>query len=280
MFRRHVGFAVAAISLIATACGASSPSAPPSASPTASASATTVAVASPIPSPQASAGFRVVGLDVTADPANPTAACPIKIVFHSRITVDGGSGTVSFRWVSSDGDVSPVETKNFTGPGSYDRTTSWTVDEATVPSGAGWSSIEIVSPVGPGSLAASPHASFTFTCVHPQPVPTPTNGPVPEIQTIGFGTGGSGCDLTGIARTFSAGVTVYNVATFSPLPDSVTITVSKDAVVIYGPTTAKLDASVGCQTGRMPNLEVGHYKVVMTVVASEMPPLTGEFDVK
>lgn len=113
----------------------------------------------------------------------------------------------------------------------------------------------------------------------PEPIPTPTNGPVPEIQTIGFGTGGSGCDLTGIARTFSTGVTVYMVATFSPLPDSVTITVSKDAGVIYGPTMAKLDPSVGCETGRLPNLEVGNYKVVMTVPASEMPPLTGEFDV-
>lgn len=74
-------------------------------------------------------------------------------------------------------------------------------------------------------------------------------------------------------------LSVYMVATFSPLPDSVTITVSKDAGVIYGPTTAKLDPSVGCETGRLPNLEVGNYKVVMTVPASEMPPLTGEFDV-
>ncbi len=101
----------------------------------------------------------------------------------------------------------------------------------------------------------------------------------PEIQSIGFGTGGSGCDLTDKASTFPAGVTVLLVATFSPLPSSVTITLTRDAALIDGPTTIKVDASLGCVNGRLPNLEAGHYKIVVTVPASEMPPLTGEFDV-
>lgn len=276
MFRRRVGFAVAAISLIATACGASSPSAPPSASPTASASATTVPVASPIPSPQASAGFRVVGLDVTADPANPTAVCPIDIVFHSRITVDGGSGTVSFRWVSSDGDVSPVGTKNFTGPGSYDDTTSWTVDEATVPSGAGWSSIEIVSPVGPGSLAASPHASFTFTCEDS------------GFETIGFGIGGSDadCSIAKPARTFATADKIRMVATWSPSLRAgtvVTFTLSRDGVVVDGyPVHITYDVSTKCVHGNLSQggktAQVGHYR--LEVSPDSARAVSGEFDVK
>jgi hypothetical protein len=48
-------------------------------------------------------------VDVTADPATITGVCPVKITFHGRITVAGAAGIVSFVWVSSDGDVSPVK---------------------------------------------------------------------------------------------------------------------------------------------------------------------------
>jgi hypothetical protein len=276
MFRRHVGLAVAVLSLIATACGASSP--PPStvASPTAAASTAAVATASPIASPQASAGFRVVGLDVTADPVETTAACPIEIAFHGRITVAGSGGKVSFKWVSSDGDVSSVETHTFTKPGSYDVSTGWTVDEATAPSGAGWSSIEIVDPVGPGSLAASPHASFTFTC--------DDSG----FETIGFGIGGSDadCSIAKPARIFATTDKIRMVATWSPSLRAgtvVTFTLSRDGVVVDGyPVHVTYDVSTKCVHGNVSQggktALAGHYR--LEVSPDTARAVSGEFDVK
>ena len=280
MLGRHVGLAVAVVSLIATACGASSASAPPSAGPIATSSATTVAsaspVASPAASPQASAGFRVVGLDVTADPANPTAACPIKIVFSGRITVAGGSGTVRFKWVSSDGDESPVATKNFSGPGSYDSSTTWTVDEATVPSGAGWSSIEIVDPVGPGSLTASDHASFTFTCGDS------------GFETIGFGIGGSDadCSILKPGRTFATTDKIRVVATWSPSLRAgtvVTFTLWRDDIVVDGyPAHVTYNVSTKCVHGNVSQgggtAAVGHYRFEASPDTARA--VSGEFDVK
>jgi D-glucuronyl C5-epimerase C-terminus len=101
-----------------------------------------------------------------------------------------------------------------------------------------------------------------------------------EVQSIGFGTGGSGCDLTDVASTFAAGVIVRMVATFSPLPSSVTVSTTKDGLHFDGPTTVKLDGSQNCVSGSLPNLPSGHYKtVISTIPPSQMPALTGEFDV-
>jgi len=101
-----------------------------------------------------------------------------------------------------------------------------------------------------------------------------------EVQSIGFGTGGSGCGLTDVASTFAAGVTVRMVATFSPLPSSVTVSTTKDGLHFDGPTTVKLDGSQNCVSGSLPNLTSGHYKMVIsTIPPSQMPALTGEFDV-
>jgi len=276
MVHRHVGLAVAATLLIATACGASSPSAPPSATATTPPSTTTVLAASPTATPQALAGFRVVGLDVTADPASPTAACPIKIDFHGRITVAGSGGSVSFKWVSSDGDVSSVETHTFTGPGSYDSSSWWKVDEATVPSHAGWSSIEIVDPIGPGSLTASPHGSFTFTC--------DDSG----FETLGFGIGGSDsdCSIAKLARTFATTDNIRMVATWSPSLRAgtvVTFTLSRDGIVVDGyPAHVTYEVSTKCVYGnvsqRGKTALAGHYRLEVSPDTADA--VGGEFDVK
>ena len=276
MLRRHVGLAVAAITLIATACGGSSASAPPSASPTATSSATSVAAVSPIASPQASAGFRVVGLDVTADPSNPTASCPIEIAFRGRIAVAGNGGKVSFKWVSSDGDVSSVESHTFTEAGSYDVSTGWTVDAATVPSGSGWSSIEVVDPVGTGSHTVSPHASFTFTC--------DDSG----FETIGFGIGGSDadCSIAKPARTFATTDKIRMVATWSPSLRAgtvATITLSRDGAVVDGyPVHITYDVSTKCVHGNVSQggktALAGHYRFEISPDTARA--VSGEFDVK
>lgn len=44
-------------------------------------------------------------------------SCPVAVRFVGRITVVGGAGTVSYRWVTSDG-LTPIKTLRFAGPGS------------------------------------------------------------------------------------------------------------------------------------------------------------------
>jgi hypothetical protein len=102
----------------------------------------------------------------------------------------------------------------------------------------------------------------------------------PQVETIGFGDGGSGCEITHPASSFPAGATVWMVATFEPLPSSVTISLSRDGAPSSGPTKVDLDGSQPCVNGTFPNLEAGHYEIVInTIPESQMPPLTGEFDV-
>lgn len=100
-----------------------------------------------------------------------------------------------------------------------------------------------------------------------------------EVASIGFGTGGTDCELDSVASTFAAGATVRMVATISPLPTSVTINATKDGDPIQDPDTVELDGSVPCVYGNLPNLEAGHYQFVVTIPGSQMPPLTGDFDV-
>jgi hypothetical protein len=137
-----------------------------------------------------------------------------------------------------------------------------------------------------GGTVASPHPTASPSLAltpSSDPIQAPIDAAVPELQSVGFGTsfgtGDSSCVLAGVASTFPTGATVAMAASFSrPVPSSVSITSTKDGVDIYDPVTIKPDL-LGCINGRLPGLEAGHYKIVFTVPASEMPPLVGEFDV-
>jgi hypothetical protein len=100
-----------------------------------------------------------------------------------------------------------------------------------------------------------------------------------EVASIGFGTGGTDCELESVESTFPAGATVRMVATITPLPGSVTIVTMRDGEPIHDPQTVELDGSVPCTYGNLPNLDAGHYQVVVTIPGSQKPPLTGDFDV-
>jgi hypothetical protein len=282
MFHRPVAVAVAAVALIATGCGAAGaagPSSPPSASQNAASSTTAAAaaaspIASATASPAASDGPRVVGIDLIADPANITSVCPIKITFNGRITAAGGHGQVSYRWVSSDGDKSATETVSFSGPGTAEVTSDWRMDDANVPSRAGWSSIEIVDPAAGSTVVASPHASFAFTC--------DPNG----FETIGFGIGGSDadCSLATHSKTFAPTDRIRLIADYSPSLQAntvVTISLTRGGVAIDGyPLDITLHESTKCLHGNVSkgHLDPGHYR--LDIVPDTSRSISGEFDVK
>jgi hypothetical protein len=278
MVRRHIVLAVVATSLITAACGAGGPSPAASAGSTAPALASADTRAMPASASSiagASSGLRVIGVDLTADPAEITGVCPVKITFNGRITVAGGAGDVSFVWVSSDGDVSPVKTVSFTGPGSMEVTSDWTVGRGTPTGGSGWSSIEIREPVGaPADVRSSRHADFSFSC--------DDSG----YEAIGFGLGGSDadCSITSPGTTFATTDRIRVDADWSPSLQAgtiVTFKLTRDGAMVDGyPVETHLTKSTKCVHGIVSprDLPVGHYR--LDVVPDTSRPITGEFEIK
>src|SRR3954463_1139301 len=208
---------LAILTLTVTACGSSTPggssastlgagaTAPGTSIPAASASPRP----SPSPSPTASPSvFRVVALALEADPAEHIGACPLEITFSARLPARGGNGTVSYRWVSSDGDTSPTKTVDVRDGAPMTVSSTWTVDRTTVPTHAGWSSIELVGPhsTTPDSVESA-RAEFAFTCDADD-----------DVESIGFGIGGSDadCSIKTPGTTFAAADPIRMVATWRP----------------------------------------------------------------
>ena len=105
----------------------------------------------------------------------------------------------------------------------------------------------------------------------------------PDIQAIGFGTGGSGCTLTNVASSFPLGVPIRDVVTFSPaLPAGGTVTIKlsengTELVALRDPT--KVGAPAACVSGTLSPPGAGHYRVEAEASPSTMRPISGEFDV-
>ena len=282
--RRVVALLIATISIVATACGSPAPAAtggplatlaPPS--PSLGASASPSASQSAAPSAgDSSTAFHVVGLTLKASPADHSGACPLKIAFSGEVTTVGGTGTVSFQWVSSDGDRSPVKTIDFGKSAVMDVSSDWTVDPVSLPTHAGWSSIEILGP--PSTLSdavASARADFVFTCDQDT-----------DIETIGFGIGGSDadCSIKTPQRTFTTTDPVRMVATWSPSlvkGTVVTITLTRNGEVVDGyPVSPRYDVSTRCIHGLVSQhaLVAGHYR--FEAAPDTARAIAGDFDIK
>jgi hypothetical protein len=106
---------------------------------------------------------------------------------------------------------------------------------------------------------------------------------VPAVQSVGFGTGGSECGLTGTAASFPAGTPIRIVASFSPaLPAGSTVTIfwERDGTQLTSRREiVRLDETADCIYSTHESLPAGHYRVEYQVDSSAMAPLAGEFEV-
>lgn len=108
---------------------------------------------------------------------------------------------------------------------------------------------------------------------------------VGSIDSMGLGTGGSGCELTNKASSFAPGNEIRMTAEFSPpLPAGVAVTVhmtGNGSEVAGYPQTLALDVATECVSGTLSAdpLPAGHYVITVTHDGAVMPPLTGEFEV-
>lgn len=131
--------------------------------PTVSASPPATSQTSPPAPAQSSTGptdFRVVEVILRADPAEYVGPCPVTITFSGRISVAGGGGTVSYKFLRNDGASAPVQTLVFDSPGSKDVMDTWTLGGDSLQSYSGWQAIQIFDP----EERTSNEAAFSITC--------------------------------------------------------------------------------------------------------------------
>lgn len=91
-------------------------------------------------------GFRVISVMTRVDPFHGDVACPVALTFRSRINALGGAGTVTYRWLRSDGASAPIQTVRFDDSGSKDVETTWTRGGGPGEVIQGWQAVEILEP--------------------------------------------------------------------------------------------------------------------------------------
>lgn len=105
------------------------------------------------------AGFRVVEVLLRADPAEYVGPCPVRITFSGRVSVAGGSGTVAYKFLRSDGASGQVKTLTFDGPGTQAIEETWTLGAAGR-TYSNWEAVQILDP----DEVTSDKATFRITC--------------------------------------------------------------------------------------------------------------------
>jgi len=105
-------------------------------------------------------GFRVVEMFLRSDyPMARHGPCPVKIQFHGRISVAGGKGQVTYKFLRSGNASAPLKSLTFDQPGSQDVDTDWTLG-ASGQILDGWQQIHTFDP----TESDSAKAAFKFVC--------------------------------------------------------------------------------------------------------------------
>ena len=112
---------------------------------------------------------------LSANPTNYNGGCPALITFKGSITAKK-AGRVQYKFIRSDNAFAPVQTLEFTAPGTKAVGTTWTLGGASLPHYTGWQAIQIVYPTN----LTSNKAGFTVRCAAvPAPKPEITGYKMP-----------------------------------------------------------------------------------------------------
>lgn len=111
--------------------------------------------------------FRVAAATLAAEPSEHAGECPATIKFNGTISVEGGGGTVKYKFIRSDGTSTPVQEEIFDAPGTKNVSTTWTVGAGSIQQASTvatkWQAIEILEPVS----MKSNEAVIKIRCVMP-----------------------------------------------------------------------------------------------------------------
>ncbi len=146
----------------------------------------------------------VITARLRAIPESFSGKCPAKIQFDGVIIVRNNTRPplrVQYRFLRSDGALSPISTIVFEGDGSKNVSTTWTLGGPSLPTYSGWQSIKILYP----QEAESNRANFSVTCQA-----EPPKKPDLVIRSFGLKEWGK-CEPNHVIFTFQ--VTVANIGT-------------------------------------------------------------------
>lgn len=90
-------------------------------------------------------GPRVTAIRLQAGPADFSGDCPQEIVFLGRITADG-PGTVSYRFMRSDGAQGPIQQLTFKGAGTEPVRTTWRLGASGKVYNRYWQVLKVLEP--------------------------------------------------------------------------------------------------------------------------------------
>lgn len=116
----------------------------------------------PTPAEQSSPtpkGFRIVEMMLRANPVKYSGPCPVTIKFSGRISVAGGGGQVSYKFLRKDGASGPIKTLDFASAGTKNVATTWRLG-APGQSFRGWRAIKTFDP----EEKESNRATFQVQC--------------------------------------------------------------------------------------------------------------------
>lgn len=109
--------------------------------------------------------FRVVSAKLSAEPSTFSGLCPYSVPFKGAIEADG-PGTVTYRFVRSDGAVGKPHSLVFDAAGTREVGTTWALG-ATGQAIEGWQVIEVLSP----EPLTSDRARFRVACAQAPATP-------------------------------------------------------------------------------------------------------------
>lgn len=150
----------------------------------------------------------VITATLKAAPESYSGKCPATIRFDGVITVQNNTRpplNVQYRFIRSDGALSPISTVTFTGNGSKNVSTTWTLGGPSLPTYSGWQAIKILYP----REVESNRANFSVACQA-----EPPKKPDLVIKQFGLKEWGK-CEPNNMIFSFS--VTVANIGT-APSP--------------------------------------------------------------
>jgi hypothetical protein len=100
-----------------------------------------------------------ISATLSAEPSIYSGICPAEIKFRGTVTSEK-AGRVQYRFIRSDGTLSPVETIEFSTPGAKEVKGLWMAGDASTTLYEGWQAIRIVYP----EEVESKEAKFKVTC--------------------------------------------------------------------------------------------------------------------
>lgn len=121
---------------------------------------------------------RVTAVDVRVDPLEHKGDCPHLFTFRGTIKVEGGPGTIKYKWQHSDLSIPPEKTLVVDGPGAYTVESTWYLGGLNAATYDEWQKLIVLAP----TRVESEPAKFHLSCRERAPdVPPPPPGAEPVV---------------------------------------------------------------------------------------------------